>query len=230
MERKISVIGLGYVGLPVAVAFSRLTNVIGFDIYKPRLEELRDGNDSTCEVSNRDLKKANIFFTSNPEDLSVADFHIVAVPTPIDSAKKPDLSFLINATETVGRILKPKDIVVYESTVFPGCTEEECIPILEKLSGMSCNSDFGVGYSPERINPGDKDHNFTNINKIVSGSSNEVANIIGEVYKNVVTAGIYMASSIKGSSPPGTEGKSGKEVGSMLPSWIILNPRESSVR
>jgi UDP-N-acetyl-D-glucosamine/UDP-N-acetyl-D-galactosamine dehydrogenase len=214
MKRKISVIGLGYVGLPVAVAFGNNSNVIGFDVNEKRLAELRKGHDCTREIEARDLKAANIHFTSNPEDLRQADFHIVAVPTPINEAKQPNLTPLLSATETVGNILKPGDIVVYESTVYPGCTEEECVPILENQSGLtyinksSCNvsplvaekeiiSGFFVGYSPERINPGDIEHNFTNIKKIISGSTPETLEILAETYSSVVKVGVHKTSSIK---------------------------------
>jgi UDP-N-acetyl-D-glucosamine/UDP-N-acetyl-D-galactosamine dehydrogenase len=212
MPRKISVIGLGYVGLPVAVAFSKFSKVIGFDINEKRLTELRKGHDSTHEVQAKDIKFADIYFTSNPEDLRQADFHIVAVPTPINEAKQPNLTPLLSATKTVGNILKAGDIVVYESTVYPGCTEEDCAPILEKQSGLkyinniSSNlapsevekqNEFYLGYSPERINPGDKEHTFTKIKKVVSGSTPEVLEIIAETYSSVVMAGVHKASSIK---------------------------------
>jgi UDP-N-acetyl-D-glucosamine/UDP-N-acetyl-D-galactosamine dehydrogenase len=212
MNRKISVIGLGYVGLPVAVAFGKKSKVIGFDINEKRLTELRKGEDSTHEVEAKDLKSAYIHFTSNPDDLRQADFHIVAVPTPINEAKQPNLSPLLAATKTVGNILKLGDIVVYESTVYPGCTEEDCTPILEKQSGLNyintISSDlaplvaekengFYLGYSPERINPGDKEHTFTNIKKVISGSTPEALEIIAETYSSVVKAGVHKASSIK---------------------------------
>ena len=219
MNRKISIIGLGYVGLPVAVAFGKKRTVIGFDINENRLSELRKGKDSTREIEPEELKCANIFYTSNIDDLREADFHIIAVPTPIDEAKHPDLGPLLSATETGGKILKPGDIVVYESTVYPGCTEEECAPILERLSGLKyihenshqleddfesthkgegeSTQGFYLGYSPERINPGDREHSFTTIKKVVSGSTKEISDIICEVYNSVVTAGVYRASSIK---------------------------------
>jgi UDP-N-acetyl-D-glucosamine/UDP-N-acetyl-D-galactosamine dehydrogenase len=197
LNRKISVIGLGYVGLPVAVAFGRQSAVIGFDTSQSRIAELIKGCDSTKEVKQKELRIANIFYTTDPEHLRKADFHIVAVPTPINEAKQPDLTPLLHATESVGRILKRGDIVVYESTVYPGCTEEECVPILERISGLKFNVDFGVGYSPERINPGDKKHTFAQIKKVVSGSNPEASLIIADVYASVVTAGIYIASSLK---------------------------------
>jgi UDP-N-acetyl-D-glucosamine/UDP-N-acetyl-D-galactosamine dehydrogenase len=196
-KRTISVIGLGYVGLPVAVAFGRMSQTIGFDINQKRLQELRDGIDDTGEVSKEDLNGVQILFTHEIEDLKNADFHIVAVPTPVNEAKQPDLSLLINASEMVGKVLKQGDIVVYESTVYPGATEEECVAVLEKVSGLKCGVDFKVGYSPERINPGDKEHTFTKILKIVSGQDKETLEIVAEVYESVVIAGVYRASSIK---------------------------------
>ena len=188
MNRKISVIGLGYVGLRVAAAFGKMTQVIGFDINPRRIEELSEGRDWTGEVKTTDLKSADIVFTTNPDDLKRADFHIVTVPTPVDTAKRPNLTPLLQASETLGRILKKDDIIVYESTVYPGCTEEDCVPLLEDRSGLKLEVDFGVGYSPERINPGDRKHTFTKIIKIVSGSSPETTNIVAEVYASVVTA------------------------------------------
>ena len=165
-DRKISIIGLGYVGLPVAVAFGQLSLTIGFDINIARLKELEAGKDSTNEVDNEQLKLSKIKFTTNPEDLRQADFHIIAVPTPVNDLKQPDLTPLYKASETIGSILKKGDIVVYESTVYPGATEEDCIPILEKFSGLKSGCDFKVGYSPERINPGDKQRTFTKIKKL----------------------------------------------------------------
>ena len=219
MNRKISVIGLGYVGLPVAVAFGKNNTVIGFDINEERLTDLRKGIDRTREVESEELRSSGIIYTSNSDDLRQADFHIVAVPTPLDEAKHPDLGPLLSATETIGKILKPGDIVVYESTVYPGCTEEDCAPILERLSGLKyihgnshnlegdyksvltdedeSSQGFYLGYSPERINPGDKERCFTTIQKVVSGSTPKIADLIAEVYASVVTAGVYMASSIK---------------------------------
>lgn len=169
--RKVSVVGLGYVGLPVAVAFGKHGPVIGFDINESRLEELRAGNDRTNEVSHDELSEAQIEFTSKPGVLAQADFHIVAVPTPIDDAHQPDLTPVVKASESVGKALKQGDIVVYESTVYPGVTEDICVPILERISGLKCGTDFTVGYSPERINPGDKEHTFTKIKKVVSGKT-----------------------------------------------------------
>lgn len=197
MNRKIAVIGLGYVGLPVAVAFGEMHHVIGFDINSKRINELKSGYDNTDEVSENKLLAADIEYTSNIEDLSKADFFIIAVPTPVDNANKPDLSPLIGASSSVGKALKSGDIVVYESTVYPGATEEECVPVLEKVSGFKYGLDFTIGYSPERINPGDKEHTFTKIKKIVSGSDVPTLDIIAEVYGSVVTAGVHRASSIK---------------------------------
>jgi UDP-N-acetyl-D-glucosamine/UDP-N-acetyl-D-galactosamine dehydrogenase len=195
--RRISVIGLGYVGLPVAVAFGKQQVTIGFDINQRRIQELKKGIDSTLEVTVDELASSAILFTDQIEDLSKADFHIVAVPTPIDKANKPDLRPMFKASETVGKALKKGDIVVYESTVYPGATEEECVPILEEVSGLKCGDDFKVGYSPERINPGDTEHTFTKITKVVSGQDEESLNIISNVYESVVTAGIHRAPSIK---------------------------------
>jgi UDP-N-acetyl-D-galactosamine dehydrogenase len=195
--RKVSVVGLGYVGLPVAVAFGKHGPVIGFDINESRLEELRAGNDRTNEVSHDELGEAQIEFTSKPGVLAKADFHIVAVPTPIDDAHQPDLTPVVKASESVGKALKQGDIVVYESTVYPGVTEDICVPILERISGLKCGTDFTVGYSPERINPGDKEHTFTKIKKVVSGQDAATLEIVADVYGSVVTAGVYKAASIK---------------------------------
>jgi UDP-N-acetyl-D-galactosamine dehydrogenase len=188
---------LGYVGLPVAVAFGRRRRTVGFDINPARISELQRGVDRTGEVSSEELRSADILFTDRVEELAAADFHIVAVPTPIDDAHQPDLTPLVRASETVGRALKPGDIVVYESTVYPGVTEEECVPILERVSGLSCGRDFTVGYSPERINPGDKEHTFTRIKKVVSGQDGATCDIVARVYQSVVTAGVHRAPSIK---------------------------------
>lgn len=196
-KRKISVMGLGYVGLPVAVAFGKRGRTIGFDINQKRLAELREGHDRTNEVASADLKDSTIVFTADIEVLAEADFHIVAVPTPVDEAHQPDLTPVIRASETVGRALKMGDIVVYESTVYPGVTEDVCVPILERQSGLKCGSDFTVGYSPERINPGDKEHTFTKITKIVSGQDGATLEIVAAVYGSVVTAGVHKAASIK---------------------------------
>ena len=196
-HRKIAVVGLGYVGLPVAVAFGRQQRTIGFDINARRIAELTAGHDNTLEVAAADLAASNIQFTANPVDLQQADFHIVAVPTPIDNAKRPDMTPMLRASETVGKQLKQGDIVVYESTVYPGATEEECVPVLERVSGLKCGSDFFVGYSPERINPGDKEHTFTKITKVVAGQTPEVLEIVAKVYESVVVAGVHRAASIK---------------------------------
>ncbi len=197
MKRKIAVVGLGYVGLPVAVAFGKQQQVIGFDINEQRINELVDGFDRTNEVLDEDLKKSDIKFTNQIEDLSKADFIIVAVPTPINKNNQPDLTPLIKASETVGKALTKDTIVVYESTVYPGATEEDCVPVLEKFSKLINGKDFFVGYSPERINPGDKVHTFETITKVVSGQTPEVLNIVADVYSMVVKAGVHKASSIK---------------------------------
>jgi UDP-N-acetyl-D-galactosamine dehydrogenase len=195
--RKISVVGLGYVGLPVAVAFGKRANVIGFDINARRIFELRSAFDRTNEVSPEELKAASIHCTTHEKDLLNADFHIVTVPTPIDKARKPDLSPVIKASEIIGRNLRKGSIVVYESTVYPGVTENLCVPILEENSRLKCGNDFTVGYSPERINPGDREHTFIKIRKVVSGQDPETLEIIAKVYESVVAAGVYRASSIK---------------------------------
>lgn len=197
MNRVVSVIGLGYVGLPVAVAFGKRKKTIGFDINPTRIAELRQGHDRTGEVTPEDLAAADILFTSDIDELRQADFHIVAVPTPVDNANQPDLTPVLRASETAGKALKKGDIVVYESTVYPGVTEEECVPILERVSGLTCGNDFTVGYSPERINPGDKEHTFTKIKKVVSGQDAETLEIVASVYESVVTAGVHRAPTIK---------------------------------
>lgn len=197
--RKISVIGLGYVGLPVAVAFGQQDGgeVIAFDIDARRIQELREGHDRTGEVESEELRAARLHLTADPEDLKRADIHIVTVPTPITEGALPDLSPLLAASRTVGRVLKKGDIVVYESTVYPGATEEDCVPILERESGLTFGTDFTVGYSPERINPGDKEHRFTTIKKVVSGSDAATLTIVAAVYGSVVTAGVHEAPTIK---------------------------------
>jgi UDP-N-acetyl-D-glucosamine/UDP-N-acetyl-D-galactosamine dehydrogenase len=195
---KLGIIGLGYVGLPLAVEFGKKRSVIGFDINLNRIEDLSKGYDSTREVDANDLhRSSNLKFTNNPGDLKECNFFIVTVPTPIDDQKKPDLRPLLQASKTIGKIIKKGDIVVFESTVYPGATEEECVPIIEKQSKLKFNNDFYVGYSPERINPGDKKHNVTNIVKITSGSSPEAADLIDNLYKEIIVAGTYRASSIK---------------------------------
>lgn len=195
---RIAVIGLGYVGLPVAVAFAaKGFDVLGFDINESRLSELRSGQDSTASVCTADLRQKSLGFSSREEDLSDRDVLIVAVPTPVDYAKRPDLSPFRSAAATVGRNLKPGSIVVFESTVYPGATEEIAVPVLEKESGLEFGKDFAVGYSPERINPGDTERGFADITKIVSGSSPEAAQTLANLYGVVVTAGIHLASSIR---------------------------------
>ncbi len=196
--RKIAVIGLGYVGLPVAVALGRSgAPVIGFDIDPGRIEELRCGRDRTREVAPADLRQPGLAFTADAGDLKAADFFIVTVPTPIDDARRPDLGALRKASETVGKALREGAIVVYESTVYPGATEEDCVPILERASGLKAGADFTVGYSPERINPGDRQHRFETIKKVVAGQDAETLDTIARVYGSVVTAGIHKAPSIK---------------------------------
>ena len=196
-QRIVSVVGLGYVGLPVAVAFGKARRTIGFDINQERINELKTGHDRTGEVSASDLAMADILFTNRIDELALADFHIVAVPTPVDDANQPDLTPMLKASETVGQALKKGDIVVYESTVYPGVTEDECVPLLERVSGLSCGVDFSVGYSPERINPGDREHTFTTITKVVSGQDAATLEIVARAYESVVTAGVHRASSIK---------------------------------
>jgi UDP-N-acetyl-D-glucosamine/UDP-N-acetyl-D-galactosamine dehydrogenase len=197
-QRKIAVIGLGYVGLPVAVAFARSgAAVVGFDIDRQRIEELRAGVDRTLEVDSDDLAHPTLTYTNDAEALAACDFYIVTVPTPIDQARRPDLTFLFAASDTVGRFLKRGDVVVYESTVYPGAIEEDCAPRLERASGLSSGKDFTLGYSPERINPGDKTHRFENITKVVSGQDDKTLQLIADVYGSVVTAGIHRAPSIR---------------------------------
>jgi UDP-N-acetyl-D-galactosamine dehydrogenase len=196
--RKLAVIGLGYVGLPVAVAFARQgTTVIGFDIDAGRITELWAGCDRTREIETQDLAHPSLHLTAEAADIAVADFIIVTVPTPIDKARRPDLGALIGASQTVGRTLKKGDIVVYESTVYPGATEEDCVPVLERASGLTAGRDFTVGYSPERINPGDQAHRFENIVKVVSGQDARTLDIVAAVYGSVVKAGVHRAPSIK---------------------------------
>ena len=200
LEKKenISVVGLGYVGMPIAVAFDRKgLNVIGFDLNKKKIELYKSGIDPTLEVGNEKIKASNVFFTSNETDLKKSLFHIVAVPTPVNNDHTPDLSPVIGASEIVGRNLVPGSIVVYESTVYPGCTEDVCIPILEKESGLKCGVDFKVGYSPERINPGDKIHRLENIHKIVSGTDDDALADIKDVYDLVIEVGTYPVSNLR---------------------------------
>lgn len=196
-EKKLAVIGLGYVGLPIALEFAKKIKVIGFDINKSRIELMKKGIDPNNEMKKSDFKNKDIIFTANPDKIKDASFYIVAVPTPIDEHKLPDLKALLSATETVGKVLKKGDYVVFESTVYPGCTEEDCVPVLEKTSSLKLNKDFKVGYSPERINPGDKKHNISNIIKVVSGSDEEALKVISEVYGIIVKAGIFKAANIK---------------------------------
>ena len=196
-SRKVAVVGLGYVGLPVAVAFGSHGETIGFDINTNRIAELKEGKDHTGEVSAAELAEAQILYSNEVDELKKADFFIVAVPTPVDDANIPDLSPMLKASISVGKALKKGDIVVYESTVYPGATEEDCVPVLERESGLRSGCDFTVGYSPERINPGDKEHTFTKIRKIVSAQDAKTLQIVAEVYGSVVTAGVYCAASIK---------------------------------
>ncbi|MHA3114580.1 Vi polysaccharide biosynthesis UDP-N-acetylglucosamine C-6 dehydrogenase TviB [Acinetobacter sp. ANC 4635] len=195
---KVAVIGLGYVGLPLAVEFGKTVATVGFDIQQKRIDELRSGQDHTLETSPEELQQAShLSYTTQIDDLQDCNFFIVTVPTPIDQYKQPDLTPLVKASESIGRVLKKGDIVVYESTVYPGASEEVCIPVLEKVSGLTFNQDFYAGYSPERINPGDKEHRVTNILKITSGSTPEIADYVDEVYNLIITAGTHKAPSIK---------------------------------
>ncbi len=198
MEKIISVIGLGYVGLPLAVELGKKYKVIGFDINQTRIAELTNGIDKTLEVSSEELKSAeNLSFSSNPLSIKNANIYIVTVPTPVDDYKKPDLTPLLSASKTVGQVIAKGDIVIYESTVYPGCTENECVPVLEKMSGLVYNQDFFCGYSPERINPGDKAHRIHSIKKVTSGSNEGTAETVDQLYKSIITAGTHKASSIK---------------------------------
>ena len=195
---KIAVIGLGYVGLPLAVEFGKKYQTLGFDINQARISELNNGSDSTLEVSDEELAATtNLSYSCQPEDLRSANVYIVTVPTPIDQHKQPDLTPLIKASEMLGKIVSKDDIIIYESTVYPGATEEACIPVVEKVSGLVFNKDFYAGYSPERINPGDKEHRVTNILKVTSGSTPEIATIVDDLYRSIITAGTHKASSIK---------------------------------
>jgi UDP-N-acetyl-D-glucosamine/UDP-N-acetyl-D-galactosamine dehydrogenase len=196
--RRLAVIGLGYVGLPVAVAFARQgTPVVGFDIDPARIAEIASGRDHTREVAPHDLGHPSLRLTSNPAEIAAADFFIVTVPTPIDKTLRPDLTTLLRASQTVGAALKRGDIVVYESTVYPGATEEDCVPVLEQTSGLAAGRDFTVGYSPERINPGDRAHRFETITKVVAGQDRRTLDVMAAVYGSVVTAGLHRAPSIK---------------------------------
>jgi UDP-N-acetyl-D-glucosamine/UDP-N-acetyl-D-galactosamine dehydrogenase len=197
-EVKVAVIGLGYVGLPLATEFGKLRSVVGFDVNQARIDALENGYDATLEVSPEKLREASrLRFTARRDDIAECNVFIVTVPTPIDEHKRPDLTPLINASQTIGHVLKNGDIVVYESTVYPGATEDDCVPILEKVSGLKCNLDFYVGYSPERINPGDKEHRIKDIKKVTSGSSPEAADLIDELYQQIIVAGTHKAASIK---------------------------------
>ena len=195
---NIGIIGLGYVGLPLAVEFGKVTDTVGFDINRERIDELRRGVDRTLEVDAGELAEAKqLSFTTNIDDLRGVNYFIVTVPTPVDQYKKPDLQPLVKASETVGKALKKGDIVIYESTVYPGCTEEVCVPTLEKTSGLRFNVDFFCGYSPERINPGDKQHRLVTIRKVTSGSTPEVAQRVDALYRKIIKAGTHLASSLK---------------------------------
>tara|TARA_B100000965_G_scaffold59287_1_gene45345 strand:- start:3006 stop:4268 length:1263 start_codon:yes stop_codon:yes gene_type:complete len=197
-NKKIAIIGLGYVGLPLAVEFGKKYKTVGYDLNKTRVEELELGLDNTGEVTKRNLQSSiKLSLTSNLDDISQCNIYIVSVPTPIDKKNNPDLSILFNATKMIGKILKKNDIVIYESTVYPGCTEEDCVPILEKYSKFKYNKDFFCGYSPERINPGDKKRTVTKIVKITSGSNPKISKIIDDLYASIITAGTYLATSIK---------------------------------
>lgn len=198
MKKKIAVIGLGYVGLPLAIEFGKFRSVIGFDINQSRIDALREGRDDTLEASEGELREAShLSFTTNPADLADAQIYIVTVPTPIDAHKRPDLTPLIKASETLGKVLKRGDIVIYESTVYPGATEEDCVPVLERVSGLTFNEDFFAGYSPERINPGDKTHRLPDIRKVTSGSTPDIAEKVDQLYASIITAGTYKAESIR---------------------------------
>ena len=195
---KIGVIGLGYVGLPLAVEFGKSYQTVGFDINQTRLNELKDGFDNTLEVDKAILSKAQYLeFTSSSQDLEDCTIYIVTVPTPIDNYNRPNLQPLLQASATIGGVLKVGDVVIYESTVYPGATEENCVPVLEQISGLQYNKDFFCGYSPERINPGDKNHKVTDIVKVTSGSTPETADLVNKIYKSIITAGTYKAPSIK---------------------------------
>ena len=200
MSCKIAVIGLGYVGLPLAAAFAEKYPIVGFDIQQARIDELRQAHDRTLELSSEQLQRAidgGMQFTTKLDDISDCNIYIVTVPTPIDKHKKPDLTPLIKASESIGKVLKKDDIVIYESTVYPGCTEEECVPVLEKFSGLQFNVDFFCGYSPERINPGDKEHTVTKIKKVTSGSTPQIGQKVDALYASIITAGTHLAPTIK---------------------------------
>jgi len=197
-DLKLAIIGLGYVGLPLALEFAKKRSVIGFDINQKRINELKSGIDKNLEFTKKELQNSNqINFTDSEDKFKSTNCYIITVPTPIDEFKKPNLKPLFGASEMIGKIIKKEDLIIYESTVYPGCIEEECVPILEKFSGLKFNKDFFCGYSPERINPGDKDHTISNIKKITSGSTLEVANIVDDLYSEIVTVGTHKAPSIK---------------------------------
>lgn len=197
-DTKIAIIGLGYVGLPLAVEFGKHYPTLGFDINQARIAELKQGQDHTLEVSSDELKQAELLsYSSALDDLRSANVYIVTVPTPIDEHRQPDLTPLIKASETLGKVIKAGDIVIYESTVYPGATEEDCIPVIERVSGLKYNVDFYAGYSPERINPGDKEHRVTTIKKVTSGSTAQIADFVDSLYGSIITAGTYKASSIR---------------------------------
>ena len=205
-SHKICMIGLGYVGLPLAVEFAKYFPVIGFDIRQSRIDELNQGHDNTLEVEDDNLQSVlslkipsgkGLYLSSNLEEIRACNVYIVTVPTPVDKNNRPDLTPLIKASETIGKVISKIDIVIYESTVYPGCTEEDCLPVIEKISGMKLNVDFYAGYSPERINPGDKEHTVTTIRKVTSGSTPEIAEIVDQLYKTVITAGTHKAPSIR---------------------------------
>src|SRR5690554_7066764 len=206
MSIKIAVIGLGYVGLPLARLFATQYNVVGFDINQKRIDELRQGTDTTLEVEDQVLQEVlklsntldkGLFVSNNLEDIKDCNYYVITVPTPVDKNNRPDLTPLYKASETVGKVLKKGDIVIYESTVYPGVTEEECVPVLERVSGLKFNQDFFAGYSPERINPGDKEHTVEKILKVTSGSTPEIGKIVNQLYKSVIVAGTHLAPTIK---------------------------------
>lgn len=195
---KLAIVGLGYVGLPLAVEFGKKRSVLGFDINQKRIKELQGGVDHTLEVSSEELAEAGkLAYSADSAELAKCNVFIVTVPTPIDDYKQPDLTPLIKASETIGKVLKKGDIVIYESTVYPGATEEDCVPVLEKFSGLTFNKDFFAGYSPERINPGDKNHRVSTIKKVTSGSTPEIADLVNDLYSEIITAGTHKASSIR---------------------------------
>lgn len=198
MELRLAVVGLGYVGLPLAVEFGKIRRVVGYDINSQRIDELKSGYDFTLEVSGGELAVAGcLSYTANLEDLRECNCFIVTVPTPIDAYKRPDLTPLIKASESIGKVLKKGDIVIYESTVYPGATEDDCVPVLERVSGLKFNKDFFAGYSPERINPGDKEHRVHNIMKVTSGSTPEIAEVVDQLYREIIQVGTHKAPSIK---------------------------------